>query len=680
MQFQKYEFAWDQAFPELSDQRDQFPDADILALIDSTKTQLFLGPNPTTLVSKRILLAFRKDTRQEPFRISIPEARDPLREYYDLPIIEREEKYRPKFADLDVIYFAARVKKADGQVKELSPLLKIEQEVHMNDWLASNHFAYHFDWNQIDTGDLLEISWQYYLPYWVGEERVFFASDLPSLRSHYSFEYPANQLIVFHYGNNGNPKTIEQFTKKPARRRMEWSFEKQGGGLSEVNSRIHKELPFMQYYVHDHVYAKYNADQIEQYVPYTWQYKYYKQLGNKRFNLYTTKKVNGKEIYLNSFYSTVTAGTSDPLEKMIGFHELINEDFAFSPDKEYLEGRDFKLERMVQHVKRKIFRKISRFRLYESIFNRIGENYHKVHVSDARISEIDANKYLPIIGEKVFFAAEPADSLVYFLPKESRAGLHANELPFYLQKQRSLLVGQMTSNFLEEQVLRFVRLPANDSKANSRTNSFTVRIDPSKDLAKFEGKISLSGQFSTLLRGFYKFEAIDSTVNPGYYKRLALDKESRRRHLEIVGEQVTFPYEVNIQEHFDNASILSRQSHGQVAVDLKNWFPFVFEESILDKPRYTYYYTDFAGKDEFNYQLNFDQVLSIVGPVSPLSIENEFGSLAFDLRQTGPKTIEINCALQLSGKPLSPSQIDSAKEIFEALRSLQSAILLVELH
>ncbi len=679
MQFLKYEHEWDYDFPLLLDDRSRFPEAGVVILKEEQKTELFERAR-STVVTCTSVYNFRTDSAAQNFGLSLPPSVDPGQEYYDLPVLERSEQYRPKYPDLELIYLSSRIRKADGRIIVHNPVPKVALEVQVRDWLSHSYFAYHFDWEELEAGDQVEISWQYYLPYWQGENRVFFAGLVPSLASSYEFTYPANQLIIFKYGNSGQPYEIERITSKPARNFMRWKFRDRPAGLQEENSRPHLELPYMQYYIHDHYFAKYSGDAVERFVPYTWQYKYYRQLGNKRFNLYTIRKINGKEVFLNKFFASHTSLSQSPMEKLESVHELFNERFSFSADKEYLEGRDLKLERMVQHVKRKVFRKISRYRLYESMLNRIGENYHRVIVSDSRIGQIDAAEYMPIMGQEIFFAIQSEDSLAYLIPKKSRFGWHINELPFYYQKQRALLVGQMTENYLEEQVLRFVKLPGRSSEQNFRTQHFEVQVDPRQGRMRFEGEVALSGQFSTLLRGQYKYEAIDSTINPAYYNRVRDISNAVFEGQEVVQDDSDFPYHVKVREQFYSDNIVEDQGPGRLSIDLQAWFPFVYSAELLHTPRYTNYYPDFAGKDEFHYRLQFPEVISIVGEIEPVTVENDFGTFYFEIKQSGAKTIEMQAMLELTGSVLPAAKIALAKDIYNVIDGLQEAVLLLDIN
>ena len=63
--------------------------------------------------------------------------------------------------------------------------------------------------------------------------------------------------------------------------------------------------------------------------------------------------------------------------------------------------------------------------------------------------------------------------------------------------------------------------PESQIADNYRQVAGLIKIDLQDNTLNFNGKISLSGQYSTLLRNFYQYNLIDPTINALYKTRMS---------------------------------------------------------------------------------------------------------------------------------------------------------------
>ena len=92
-------------------------------------------------------------------------------------------------------------------------------------------------------------------------------------------------------------------------------------------------------------------------------------------------------------------------------------------------------------------------------------------------------------------------------------------------------------------------------------------------LVNFNAKVNLSGQFSTMTRGYYLYQHIDSNVNPLYHRRICDINNSVSIKKCLVQKVIPdYPFAAYIQANYASNKIIDKTADKTYSINLENWF------------------------------------------------------------------------------------------------------------
>lgn len=266
------------------------------------------------------------------------------------------------------------------------------------------------------------------------------------------------------------------------------------------------------------------------------------------------------------------------------------------------------------HLENDTLREASRDEFYYHMLDRINIPYYKVYLQDQRYKTIDTNVVSPIFDDYLSYLVFDKDSVSYlYCPKRGRFGYYANELPFYLLNQYAFLIPQLVPrkiyNFDPGSIqFPLVYYPPSTYVHNYKKTKSAITISLANQTTSIESNLILSGQFSTMTRGYYQYGWIDTTVSPTYYHDIY--RNITGTTIELKTGLKTFPYEHQFHlvspEHKNIFSTLDG-SYSIELSDLINIHYTDFERKYFSG-RFKH---DFPGKEEYAIELDFDQLVTI---------------------------------------------------------------------
>ena len=719
-----------------ADIEDQFAEEDVVILKEAVSWKMN-DLEYTTLFrcNKQIYFATQEGLDQYT-RVSVPESIDPSHEYADLHLKEREKIHRPKYFNLEILYFAARVIKPNGTVKVLPTQHSVENEHLTFDSQKWRAYAYHFDLpkNQIEVGDIVEIDYLYYLPFVFDWRRQFFHGKLPKQKFELQISHPTRMITMFDYENNAEPNTLVKDQEKPYLTTREWKLQNLGGCMDEVGIRPHRDLPYITFYVHNKSFGDWSQDYITDFKPYTWQYFTYELIGFRKYNARKVGKftTSRKERALDNFYTNLTRGypNKTPLEKLLSVHNTVVDEFGYQKDIDHYGNTDVRigklspffrdvmtqelhrnalyqgifsnrliqspynyystldyfglthshLEKIPKYLKLKTLRYASRYTLYKGIFDRLQEDYYTVYLSDKRVGRIRPDACLPIMGSNQIFAVKINQEFHYLSPKSSRFGYALNELPFYLQHASGLHIAQMAESHRDKDNIFFLPTPLNKASDNYRKHYVRATVDLETTETHFEAEINMSGQYATMMRGLYQYSVVDSSVNERYSQHISDLKEGRKVLQQKTTYEANYPFKTTARCIYTVPDLISAMDGNSFSLDLNKWTRHIFHENFEAKKRDLPYYPDFMGQDTYTYQINFAQAISIK-PFNdlPLVLENDFGKYTFNIEQQDESTLLLSSDFTIKMGLVPPEKANEVALIYRAMKEVEGAKIEVRL-
>lgn len=714
----------------------------------------------TTVVNRNVRIKFLTQKGIDKHsRISIPESIDSPKEYADVAIHKRQKVYRPKYFDLRIIYFNGRLIREDGTVTKIKAIDTIEQESLYYNNQNRFAYAYHFDHKNIQVGDVLEIDYQYSLPFIFDWRRIFFHGQLPKQQTIFELNYPAKDYYVFDKVATPTPTDSTMTSDKKANITLTWEHQNLPAALAEVGSRPYEELPHIQYYVHNKDYGNWNGDKLVDFLPYGWKYVTYDLIGFKQVKIMRSQKLlSKKQIALNRFLKSSTANIEkkDVKGKIYAFHQVLLDDFTFKSNEDYYMNVDSRLavlpnsfrnqilremkqqnfykgmfhrllnlnnvsvrnrrgrederisglhsssyvfngletqahlqmraneyvgltssnvERVPKTLEKKRLQDVNRHAIYEGLLNRFKNPYYIALLADKRVASIKPDNCMFLLGEQRWYNILIDSSLYYIYPKKERFGYAINEIPFYRENTINLQVSQMTDSYFNKENVRFFKTPASKPANNFRQNMVKAKVNLANKTIDFEGKINLSGQFSTLTRGFYQYGYQDSTVNERYYHTIYTKNDKvKLTKQDSVSYKNTYPFKATTKVNYKGKDLVTKTTDSTYTVNINHWIHHIIETNFRADNRTLAFYSDFEHKDSYAYQLVFDKAVQLRAFKDlPLLVDNEFGRYSFDIQQTQPTTIVIQSTFTIKKERTPAEKANLVEALFEAVKKVEKA-------
>lgn len=321
---------------------------------------------------------------------------------------------------------------------------------------------------------------------------------------------------------------------------------------------------------------------------------------------------------------------------------------------------------------------INRYDLYAMLISKLGFQFYTAYPVDKRIGEIN-NHFVNSMFNSDFLLGiiMKTGNIQLLYPKKSRYGYYLGETPFYFENVKTRLISMLDYREAKMAIgenFRSMISPGSTVIDNERKNNIKVDINLEKSSAIFDARISLSGQYSTLLRGNYLYNVIDETVNPLYNKKVwEFSKRTKLIRSEVVKVEKFFPYKVEIKSSYSCDSLVTKTGDQTYSLNLSNWFNHIIYTNMDTANRVLNFYTDFLGKDSYNYYLSFDKNVHLAKNFSKIEINNEFGILQIDCINVQPNVIKLSSNYIVRNEKITSDKINSVAQIFSSIEALNKS-------
>lgn len=256
----------------------------------------------------------------------------------------------------------------------------------------------------------------------------------------------------------------------------------------------------------------------------------------------------------------------------------------------------------------------------------------------------------------------------YVFAKNTETGWFVNEIPFYWQHTKAL--GYTAEELLEDDRLkmRWEEIPR-DTIKNLRDTYSKVSVDLTRGKLDFETNLYLKGQFSTLTRGVYLNNELDSTINPNYGNKI-YELPGRVFLIDeaIIALNAYPPFTAHHRfKYYKEQSVI--KSNELYRIPLSEFFNFVMWDGMDFEHRASDYYPDFGFNDFFQYEFEFDEPVTLEME-SESYFENEYGSFGISVAQSNDTTITLVAEWFLTGRSIPAKKIHKLKDFYNGILDL----------
>lgn len=616
----------------------------------------------------------------------LPESFDPSHDRVLVPHLKRNSVRRPRGEFECIRYFAARIIKPDGTIQKAIVNETTEVEVQPRNGRDETLYSWVFNVQNLEPGDELELEYAYEGAFTIHPSgHVFFNGEMPKQNYQLTMRHRSTDYFIM-INHNGAFAGDTALVKGSTMNYKDYIYHAKNlkGGITETGSRPVNELPYICYYRHHMDFGKYanNSTTITYPLPYPWWYKLSPllsfQLENLKFYLkkmdMTTSRINA---FVDEERKKITDTTTAAL--MSSIQHTIADQFEYQDDIDYIEGADNKLEKLGKNIENKNLRYISRYRFYDEIFLRMDQDYYLTVLHDKRTDNLDPQQYEQLGSDEIAYAVPYKNNLFYYYPKTNRFGYEANELPFYYENIIVPLIPQhlpleMKSDINPEVEYKFVRTPNSSISDNSRRTNALVQISVDALTASTKGKLKLSGQYSTLTRGYFLYHSVDTTVSPEYYRSI-LDLADAGQKTKVEKEIISseYPFDATFSYSFQKTNFIRKENDREFSFTLNGWFNNVTDKDFDAKNRQLSYFPDFQSEDIHRFMIQFDQPVQLLETAALQdTIKNKFGYYVRNVVQKDPQNILIESTLVIHAEKVPAENAADVQTIYDAIRDWNS--------
>lgn len=644
----------------------------------------------TPVIQKHIRIKFLTQKGIDKFnKITLPESFDPSNDYYSVRPQWRDSALRPLGGFECIRYFAARILKTNGNIVKALVKEKNSTLTLLGDKGNENYYTWTFSIMNLEPGDELEADYSYEGVYNYGpSNRIFFNSNLPKQKSDFTFRYPQSDIYIFTYHNGVVPNDSVMVTKNtPSYTEYYFHFENLSAGINEPGGRPYLQMPYLSFYKHrlDYGIEDPKTKFIKNPLPYPWSYIMLPYAGYQfqELNLRLSRNDNTTQV-MNTFTKDLRKDSKDTSAASVisVLQHRLAEKFIYQEDEGYYNDREPQLEKLGKYIEQNILRQMSRLRIYDEVMMRLEKPYYYSVLIDKRISAMDPERYETMAAARLGIAIPYGENIINFYPKSYRSGYESNELPFYYEDIYSFLIPQNESWEKKFELVpyikfKFAKTPFSRLKDNTRRTSGMINVSLDSSNVSMALKINLSGQFSTLTRGYYQYGEMDTTVNPAYYSVIAeVADNAAKVHTEVSELSKTYPFDITITQKFEAKKLLRKNSGKEISISLNGLFNNITERNFTSENRHLDYYPDFQSQDIHRYFIHFDHKIK---PIEldgfSKKIENDFAIYEIKLTQTGESDVLLESSYIIKTNVVKASQTNSVETIFDVIHALNSSSL-----
>ncbi len=690
--YERWPHEWSEVPTFESEVQAEFENEDIVILDETTELEVIEYDLNVVLRRSQCLKILTEKGLQQIQNYKLPPSLDPTWESYDSDI-NRQVRYQkiPQLSG-ELLDFGVRRIFDEKLWEEISWTDSIGINVRTNNGITEKHFSFHLQLEDLRVGDLIQIEYEFFFPYLVDRSnesnftldtdyyeeeglfknyRVFFHGQYPKQASTFYLTFPANEHYII-YEENGVSASDYYELEKPKRNRYAWNFDSLPGCMTETGIRPHLDLPFIHFYRHNRTFGLWSDFDLLEYRPYSWAMQSRDKLRFRSDHARMFGGISAKQKGISRMFDRLTIGLTDTLSKLEAFHKYINNELAYQDDAFWYMGVDNRLERMKGHLRKGLFREISRHDIYDGLMNRLGIDYYHTFIIDKRIGLIDINNWKPVLADYRWYTTRIDNKYYFIFPKNNNTGLLDGELPFYLSGTTAWAVKQTAIDRFQGDNILFLQTPMNSAEQNARNINVEALIDSATNKLVCQTVIDLSGQFSTMSRPFYEGDLfLDPTINPLYHQSIFGEKdllELMDYDGRLVKDESPYTYEV----------ITSYAKDGQVSrtdsswtIFLKDMFPHVVEQesdSFRDLP----YYPDFRQTDRITYRIYLPESCELLKFPTFVTAGTNW-SYQFDSYLVDEKTLQIESTLSIDQAVITAPEYENYfRDLIDFIGHLQN--------
>lgn len=691
-EYKKYKYTWENEKPDVSKMTDAFSSEDLVVVDEKVKLNV-IDRFTQTLTKNCIIKINNAKGIKSLSELKLPESFDIAADKY-IASQGRESKTKvPYISKLKIIYYAARTLKKNGEIINIPLESKSEKVLWVDpDGLRIQDPSYLFINKDLEVGDIFEYTYQVEFQGRYGFNLFYFSNETPKQNTSFEIRYSPIHLFedyeVINNSNGADSSLVITSIYDEIKSKKTWIYTYKFKDLNAinypVNTRCGKELPhvfvdlnFLSFYGTNNtpyetlIYADRGSK-------FEWLF-----LGQNDSLGYQQPVYDQQHAAVRKFLTKFPVDANNDIYYRSLCDSLNAQKFVTAESMKYSSDMQYSLSSGEWLTRRKIIEEFMH-ELYWELLNEKKRTTYFVSVQDNRLGEIIFKKHGEYKYEHALFGVPDGKGIKLILPRYHGLKYNTDELPFYLEGVNAAVSGVHYEGFnlirvtkakdfqRLSKVINFIKTAGSSENENVRTESGEFKIDLDSAIIRVNLKENLNGQFSTIIRPLYFNDAVDSTVNPLYFKKCTAKPNATNIKIKSTYKSNTFPFKHSFSCSED---IILK---GTNELPLVNWFSFTFDSSIKDLPNYNYYF-DFRYSDVYNYLLKFNKPVNIEN-ISDLtkSLNNKYFEIISNLVKQDENTYLVSVQVKVKQAMLPKEDGQLLVDFVRELNLLNNVILKIK--
>lgn len=588
----------------------------------------------------------------------------------------------PKLLYEKINFFDARIIRNGEFVKAILQELAFRSEELYGDKVLP-YYVHYFYVRNLEPGDQLEVITSHHWPAWTSA--YYLNSTLP--KQEIILTVNNDYLGKVYLNENNQLARLVDAEVSTGEKAFKFTFTDVKPVYKHASTFL-KELPHVEFYYDKTAQRSYKIFAEDVVDTLTWSKYLYQWVKRIDPNEPRSWETYDDQTYLTSQFfrkvKSMAPDTTDPFSIAEFMHNYTADQLKFKHDYYFIIHEEPGFVDMGKYLKNGILRETARYQYYYHLFDRLNIEYFLVPFQDRRIAHVDVDRFHPLhMGNVGYGIILPDQSVMLFHPKTARFGWYTNELPFYFHNEFTFMIPQTVPRKIydkdPDQILYpIIKVSPSRKTENQKEVSGDWNINLEKGYCEVENDLALSGQFSTLTRGYYLYGWKDTTISPTYYADIFANYANIKVNSTVTKSEKKFPFRHIFKLTSDSLPNIFSTIDGYKIVNLSGLLNIHYEE--LDSSRqWADYQPDFCGIENYTIDLWFDKLVEIADleKFQLKIVEDEF-ELHSAITKMSDNGYQLTVRWEINADRIPAKKIGSLSEAYRYLKFLSKLKLKVK--
>jgi hypothetical protein len=384
----------------------------------------------------------------------------------------------------------------------------------------------------------------------------------------------------------------------------------------------------------------------------------------------------GKQAYLRGFIQKFRYQKhgADNVQVFKAIHQYIYDNIEV---KILENGEDKRL--LKYYLENKVINNYNLFLLYDKLFKLLEIKRYICFGRNKYDGVLDRNFVAPHIIQHDFYSFYEGDRLHFVYPSFSNKRYLLDEIPNSLQGTSIMMITNGKKGSIFNESLE-IKIPMSSPEKNYKLKNLNIKImNPIDSNFDATSTVTFSGVYSTMYREKHT-EKIDKK-DYDFYSSFIFEDEIEIDNVDMVINKKVSPFQYTLKSEHSFPLQIDKLDDNLYNLKISQLLS-ISNLYSSDETRFLKYYTSYKYNDISLIQIEFDNNIKVenLENLNRLNIENQYGSVIFNVAQKDKQTIVVNVSYKIKNELLKANEYSNLRELNKSLKEglLQAITFSVE--